>query len=724
MSAINYVLVYILHLFNRNTQFKSKIVKACLSRNFTRKVVSCSCFYSFSMATTELDAGPHRNTDFDSSRRLSVVDTLAQATKALQTHRAWMKRRISIAPINEGETANRDHQVNDVFVRDSVRDDVSLEDLFEAGPFGVLNNREVIHSAPPPFSRASSGAVSLGQRSTTKRHLAHKVSPASLRDLPDLPEEKLALTGVHSPPSLFYGTSDPAAASSGKYDQSTRIGNEEFGASSRGSQNESLIPQPQAAKKKPISSKGRVVPAVGGSVKSVVTSPTSPKELFYGGSVTPSSLPTHLSSLVASGNAWGSVESLESHEATYRDSTSKTEQTSHSPPFVKNLSRETILCHSAPGEQSEKSSLQENMSGQEESLKMSEQRNVTENSHTVTAEHLESSLEHTVDDQTDSYELQTNHFESLQANSSTKILPVSPAPKDQRSSYFKHTQSKVSTAEESLEIIDREPGTKLRTGMEEPLSLRLPVSPNHHHGRQVAVGTASEATIQPVLPKQRERKMGTVLVTRHKLVTSPTTSSPSLISTPFESGHQPPLVQGRQEDLEYLEISGVSPKNKGAISPQVEVKENSNPTAVTSTLPTRLKNSESFLKDREISVQHIPVLGSPASPVIVAKGGSLSEVRTAWSEDAVQNEQKNEPEEALRELSLPPLKEHTVQEVSIGECIGSHVCDLIVMCTSMILSGCVCVVELLSIDGSEMVRRLPPLKVQSPLSLYTTGQEL
>lgn len=635
------------------------------------------------MATTEVDVGLHGNTDFDRSRRLSVADTLAQATKALQTHRAWMKRRISTTvapgPTDEGETGNRDHQVNDIFVRDSVKDEVSLEDLLESGPFEVPN-REVIHSAPPPFSDAPNSTISL-QR---KRHLANKASPSSLRDLPDLPEENHALTGVHSLHSSFYGTSSVAdhttsPHSSGEYQQNSIGSRKDNDSSSKvftgdGSQNEISMPQTQTSRKKYISSKQRISPAMRGDdlAENEVTSPTSPKDVFYGGSLNPRSLPTHLSPPVVSSNAWGSVESLESHEVTYRESTSETEvgRTGHTPTFANHHSRETNLSsssHSAVKEQlTTKSSLEEmEDKSQTDSLKISlaEQRSVKEKSRTVTVEYLDNSLEHTVDDQTDNYESPSNHLESLQADSSIKILPVSPAPRDQRGSYSKHTKSKVSAAEESLEIIDREPGVKLHMGMDQPLSLRLPVTPNHQ-GRQVDAGRVSEAIIQPVLPKQRERKVGPVLVTRHKLKTSPTTPNPPLVSSPLVSVNQESVVQGGQENLEYLDASVFSPKSEGEISPRVNVKETAKLPTVTSTIPTRVNDSESFSKDREIT---------PSSPVIVAKGGSLSEVRTAWSEKAVKSEQKKEPEEALRELSLPPLKEHNVQEMSIGECIDHDI---------------------------------------------------
>ncbi len=67
--------------------------------------------------------------------------------------------------------------------------------------------------------------------------------------------------------------------------------------------------------------------------------------------------------------------------------------------------------------------------------------------------------------------------DALQEDRGAPILPVSPAPKDQRTSYSNHTQFKIKTVEESLEILNGESDRKMVTRTTEPASaLRLPVN--------------------------------------------------------------------------------------------------------------------------------------------------------------------------------------------------------------------------------------------------------
>ncbi len=78
------------------------------------------------------------------------------------------------------------------------------------------------------------------------------------------------------------------------------------------------------------------------------------------------------------------------------------------------------------------------------------------------------------------------------------ILPVSPAPKEQRSSYFAHTQSKIRTVEESLATFSQESEEVLHSPS--PSTFRLPIN-KMGTPKTVEPIEVGETFLQRVLPK-------------------------------------------------------------------------------------------------------------------------------------------------------------------------------------------------------------------------------
>ena len=140
-------------------------------------------------------------------------------------------------------------------------------------------------------------------------------------------------------------------------------------------------------------------------------------------------------------------------------------------------------------------------------------------------------------------------IEAIRSESRATVLPVSPAPKDQQSSYEAHLTSKLEQAESGLRVVGVEEGD---TSLPEAVGGVRVTSPRKSaDGRNRAPQNVPEAVVQavlPVRPTQRSGGSGSVVAGHASLkpfqpgkvevidtTSSPVPSSPDVVS-PLEIG--------------------------------------------------------------------------------------------------------------------------------------------------------------------------------------------
>ena len=420
------------------------------------------------------------------SHKLSVADTLVQATRALRKHREWMKKRISSISPEDSETNTGREKTSEWAVSNPILEvTVSEEESSASGPGHF--------SAPPPFQA----------RGVSPRDLIqHKGNLTKVVPLPTLAEEGLGsrLSGAQEVfprktlPPQAWGSSDNVsqrAEQGGNHTVSNDVG--------RFTHKESHTGSAPADRKhtKRRSSKSRVAPAdVSGNTGK--TGGTHRVDSAHP-SLTPSAPPA------VNTNAWGSLTTLDA----------SLDGPAMNPASQPNLSDEITIVE-----------WEDHTESTTEPRANECQATLPEQSGTLAVE----GDHHTSDMEPESvrHAPGTEHVEGLQSAGSVKVVSVSPAPKAQRVAFAAHTRPKVSSAEVVLE--------GRRTAAEVVLEGRRTAAEVVLEGRRTAavseVGTPTlvsdvstpsrlsggryhgtshdvpHAILQPVLPFTRNRKAG------------------------------------------------------------------------------------------------------------------------------------------------------------------------------------------------------------------------
>ena len=205
---------------------------------------------------------------------------------------------------------------------------------------------------------------------------------------------------------------------------------------------------------------------------------------------------------------------------------------------------------------------------------------------------------------------QENSFESaqideLQANTPATVIPVCPAPVNQRSSYTAHTQSKLMAAEDNVELLNIHNGTR-RQDIDQHDDVTCILSSKHG-----VRGDIPEAILHSVLPKQNQTGMESVKV----MSRSPVISSSDSLLQPFD-----------------LDASGMN-RGSGATSHS----------QISDVSPTEFTRSKS-----------LPLVRSEASRDISRPAPYNLDAVASYSYDSEELSQKYH--HATRVLNLPPLK--------------------------------------------------------------------
>ena len=444
--------------------------------------------------------------DLSDSRRLSVSDTLAQATKALQTHRDWMQRRISaITPLDEDE----DH-LSSLFEKRLAWEE-GRETSKCAGNGLVVNGEDSdagiqeddVQAAPPPFQLQSGS----GSGKEWINYLKQKKRFAKVAPLDSLSESE---EGPQKPVETVWGSHDMINTTDSMREPSRAQGDEK--PSSDETEEAVTTVKRRKVSKAAVTPSDAIIP----NGASLPGKSATPSELFL------SPPPTS----VASMNAWGSLTLLdkESVSSPGRGSPGHgspgrgSPDTTVSSMTLEDVTTEGVVARSAivhPKQQQQQQQQQE--AGKPPEPPKSLQQPLEHGLHFTD--------DNTSDDHEDSFE---HNIEALQSASSATVVPVSPAPKEQRSSYSLHSQSKLSMAEAGLEFVNTSPdGGKTLGGVRTPRrDTRVPSSAKRTGGKSIEV---PEAILQPVLPMKRERKIGASVIV-HKQPPSEALQKPESLS--------------------------------------------------------------------------------------------------------------------------------------------------------------------------------------------------
>ncbi len=521
---------------------------------------------ALAMATTSVsvDVGGDPTQDFGGQRRMSVADTLVQATKALRTHRDWMKRRISVVtPLEEDEVEARKENNVAWEAEGSQRtgtDSVGNVANGHETPRKLQATGAVAPNsgAPPLFSLQGfgSGGAAAAQEWVEflkqKRNLA-KVAPVhTLRSVAEEVEgsPKSKRKADQSRPA--WGSSSDVSKAGGReplsllsYDTFRQVLGSGAGKAGGGDATSDLSAASNLTatklKKRKVS-KASIVPSTTAFVQPLEdtdekdgtgladsnATATSPANIFVRPPPNTSSPPHGMSSI----NAWGSLSSLD----TYMD-TLDSRAPSHGGENREETKGPQAVLMDSEGRFDSK--------GGDETMASLESGNpFTIVARSALTRHQESTMDtrlprtvypvphlpeergpgQTVSDASVqdenafsmSYE---DQLDTLQSASTATVVSVRPAPKDQRSSYDLHSKSKLELSESGLKLINtamppeaanldsqlRVEGTRLP-------SANRSTPTGGSRIRDVAGGGVPEAILQPVLPAKKQRRTGAIVI--------------------------------------------------------------------------------------------------------------------------------------------------------------------------------------------------------------------
>ena len=542
------------------------------------------------MAATEVASQPP-------TRKLSVVDTLDQARRALSTHRQWLKRQVSSEGFGVQTVKEDEAEVSNWTVADVEKEEVAQYEEQDHGNADLSG----VARAPPTLLPVSQGPVRTAQSARQwieflqQKRIMAKVSPAPV--LESVAEEEEGEGG---------GDSHSLSASQRQVAWATGEGSpskeKEKQNSGEKEKSQELL-QHRRSKTKWVS-KATVFPAVSSSPPNsqctstdsavpthLFTSPTSP--------VPPASdsVPAPMQAKILA--AWGSLSSLDNYMESLETGTQKeddreaetpTSQPSDSPNAEDRL-RHAVTADTAP-------------------VELVQQRPDTA---------TESPKETSADDV---------DIAALQSRSSATILPVSPAPKDQQSSYEAHLHSKLEQVGKGLKVVEEK--GRSSTPLESESQVRITSAKKRPSvGRSTAT---PDAVLEAVLPYQAGRNSD-ITVSAAGPVSEPQQPVKKLAAD-GDVESNPPLSSAQLQQAPNMSESRETIKaSSDHASPALNH---------TGTLPPSLKTSKHKEDTSDLSF-HPQLTSTPSLP---AGGGH------GKTEGVGERKKK-----ILKELDLPPLKD-------------------------------------------------------------------
>ena len=614
-------------------------------------------------------------------RKLSVAETLKQATEALETHRAWMKRRVSttIAPLDCGAENGRKSEI----VGEEIYPKTSTSVGWALGNEKGVKQRgdSQVAGAGPPTSGVAQQvpAPPLSIRAWQQGHDSESVS-SSTNSSPLTPAGHGLLQSPNTP---FPEHSQDSPDSVGHLG-ATASNNLHFtfpsSTSSQTKQSNFKI------KKRQRMGKSSVVPMAATLTEvdeeqseDILLSPGRAKspEVFIGESFQRKIAPIAPASTLV---AWGSLSSLDNYIESLEGTNKNIDQKSKHPENAK-LTTSTPFGSLANSKKEENHDTVSTSPGSK--VISSPQRPLASpdlvQSSTI-HHHTGSALTHSKPSPTkaqdsfadhsnmpspskdeseeSSFESSSNaeHFEALKAASNATLIPVSQAPRAQRSSFSLHKQSKLEAAEANTKIY--EPRFKERSNLQADDRI------TSNHGNklgQLSLRDSSsmnipDSVLQTVLPKhgERARKSGLAMlhVTKDSTEHATTLQVQDQHSTPDkEDKNQQPSPQADSQ----LPVSQIS----------------LNAPLQTSVMPLE-EEKKQFHGNKTGSL----LIRSKSFPTKEAGGSSLKDDDTSLKGDELQIEEVTSADEtggllfpshstprikshALEVLKLPPLKTMT-----------------------------------------------------------------
>ena len=587
------------------------------------------------MAATEVSSQPP-------TRKLSVVDTLDQARRALSTHRQWLKRQVSSEGFGVQTVKEDEAEVSNWTVADVENEEVAQYEEQDHGNADLSG----VARAPPTLLPVSQGPVRTAQSARQwieflqQKRIMAKVSPAPV--LESVAEEEEGEGGGDS--HSLSASQRQVTWATGEGSPSKEKENQNFGEKDKSQE----LLQHRRSKTKWVS-KATVFPAVSSSPPNsqctstdsavpthLFTSPTSP--------VPPASdsVPAPMQAKILA--AWGSLSSLDNYMESLETGTQKEDdrkaETPTSQPSDLALKKSSV----SKGAGSVDRELEEVDAATPSGENRPHSSEVT--SHPSTWGHspnAEDRLRHAVTADTAPVELVQQHpatatespketsadavdIAALQSRSSATILPVSPAPKDQQSSYEAHLHSKLEQVGMGLKVVEEK--GRSSTPLESESQVRITSAK-----KRLSVGrsTASpDAVLEAVLPYQAGRNSD-ITVSAAGPVSEPQKPVNQLVT---DDESNPPLSSAQlQQTPDMSESRETIKASSDHASPALNR---------TGTMPPSSKTSKQKEDTSDLSF-HPQLTSTPSLP---AGGGHGKTERVGEKKKKI-----------LKELDLPPLKD-------------------------------------------------------------------
>ena len=599
--------------------------------------------------------------------KLSIAETLTQATKALQIHQKWMKERVSrIAPLDDGPFEVR-------ATEREPKKKTAWEDSGERGPSAFVGvsisggsgeetrqgtrRADDGRTAPPPFEMQARG----GSERVLKRSRLAQVAPAPVRPLGSLTEDAAGLEKKGHKLQVAWGSTNDLQSP-----DRSNVGGHEKTEKRKGE--DPIASEAATESKKRHLSEASVMPSeTTDDVQQKTGPPGNPKAAGLFQSPPP----------VASFGVWGSLTSLDNYMESLQEFP-RVETDAGGPctdSGAKTVLREKLSTDSSIAVTRPVVQQPEPLTGQ--ASKRSAPRNVS------TPSDLESPKSSSHDNildgseaQEDTFGTTSDHIEVLQSTSSATIVAVSPAPRDQRSSYALHHQSKLTSSEAGLELLKVEPDAT--SGRESTALTSSVLSANKRESRPFKSHELPESILKPVLPARRQRRTGaTVVSTLPPTVKTQVADSESKHQATGKSHHPgegvQPILQTHSESMDRtLDITGHSSTHRLTAADNSEgsyatlasqhslLSKEVSSTAMSShqLAETRQDKSAPMATTEVHPANHSMVPSGDTRPLSSASYGA----------------------QRYEDLNLPPLKKQPGHSLYIGQCIYPHTCTHII-CT-------------------------------------------
>ena len=622
------------------------------------------------------------------NRKLSVAETLKQATAALETHRAWMKRRVStsIAPLDQDTGSGEETAIVDVgdagegypkavSVGWALGSGKELKQQGDNEPAGSPTARGIaVEPAPPPSVRTwQQGGVltsltPLAEEQEAANHHAYENGSSSTNS-PLTQANHDLLESPNTPfPDLGQGSPDSGTPVDNFGTATSNKLHFTFPTSSQTKQPNFKI------KKRQRMGKSTVVP-VGESLKEVneeqsevhpsddilLLNRTKSPDVFIGESFQSKLSPIPPASTLV---AWSSLTSLDNYIESL-EASNKEQKISH--PKSAKLTSSTPLGSTAKdteeGNHSTKSDglILKALSSSQQHPDLVQSSAIH---HTDTATHStpspakaqeDSFADHSIpsppkNESGESFESSSNaeQFEVLKAASSAKLIPVSQAPRTQRSSFSLHKQTKLMAAEADMKIYEGQLKSSSNLQTEDQLTSYR----DEYSLRNSSLTDIPDSVLQTVLPKQGERVRKSGLA----VLTTDIDRNDDEGATLVLNGQQSPLVEETdknqqlsptnsqpttcmsQTSLKGLQIS-VAPLEKQSDKPlnKASLISRSKSFPANTARINLMKDSDTSLKNDELHVQQV---------------GSRSGAGGLYPSHSTPKFKSH----ALESLNLPPLK--------------------------------------------------------------------